>query len=708
MSRRGPDEQTIYDDGYLSFVFRRLSIVDVEHGTQPIWNEDESLFVCVNGEIYNHRELREELGGKHRFRTQSDSEAVLHLYEELGVDCFKKLNGMFAVILYCAKSRRLILARDRLGIKPLYWTRTENGLIFASELKALLLHPDCPRELNWRDLDLPMEQQKQKISSYVQGVHHLQAGSHLSVSPDGEISGDTYWSLDQYICHEDAQFDPQKAIADYEQLIADSTTKRLMSDVPVGLYLSGGIDSSLLAAIASRTNKNLHCFTVVEETTVASGDAPQAEIVANQLGLPLYGARLDVKEIAANFSLRDFERMVMMIESPRFDPEWIFKCQLHRFAKKEVPGLKVVLLGQGADEFAGGYSNRAGSNFADWKDYLDSEVSKDIHFYFAYEKEIPGHLNDKINLSHFDKDMDSKSMDYHEKMLLLVSQMQHFNLWHEDRSSSFYGLEARVPYLDHRLAELMASIPDQHLESMFWDKAIVRDVLAKALPEYPKNRKKVPFIASESHSSIDDFAVMVAKQIYPSFRMLYQDMMEHPLFRSDALDDLYDTVVSDNNDSIFRAWELLAMMSIAVFERFCQHPQVFLDIVEESEGPVCERLSEDEMGRLEELYPRQIVNVQQWAISSTFQIPKKVELLSSLRTNGELTQVFLHSNGQVAKTLTIPNEDYWVVEMLSRVANHQGEPGSVSFWSGEMKVEPQQLVEALEYLTNKGFLERTA
>ena len=370
LSRRGPDEQTVFDDGHLSFVFRRLSIVDVENGSQPIWNEDDSMLISVNGEIYNHQLIRDQLQSQHHFSTQSDSEAVLHLFEEDGMECFSKLNGMFAVMLYDTKTHCLTLARDRLGIKPLYWAKTETGFIFASELKALLLHPDCPREINWRELDLDVMQQKRPVSTYLRDVHHLTAGSYLSVTSSGELSSQVYWKLDDHFQHEDGQFDPEQAHAKYEELLVDSTIKRLMSDVPVGLYLSGGpeqahakyeellvdstikrlmsdvpvglylsggIDSSLLAGIAARSKKDLHCFTVVESTTVASGDAPQAIKVAEKLGVPLYAAHYDSIEIAQNFTLRDFERMIVMIESPRFNPEWLFKSELHRFAKTAGP-----------------------------------------------------------------------------------------------------------------------------------------------------------------------------------------------------------------------------------------------------------------------------------------------------------------------------------------------------------------------------------
>ena len=707
LSRRGPDEQTTYDDGYLSFVFRRLSIVDVENGSQPIWNEDDSMFISVNGEIYNHQLIRDQLQPKHQFSTQSDSEAVLHLFEEDGTECFSQLNGMFAVMLYDTKTQCITLARDRLGIKPLYWAKTEDGFIFASELKALLLHPDCPREVNWRELDLRVTQQKRQVSTYLKDVHHLDAGSILSISNSGELSPQVYWTLDEHFRHEDDTFDAEQASDEYERLITDSTIKRLMSDVPVGLFLSGGIDSSLLAAIAAKSKKDLHCFTVVENTTVASGDAPQAVKVAEELGVPLYAAHFDYSEIAQNFTLRDLERMIVMIESPRFNPEWFFKSELHRFAKQQVPDLKVVLLGQGADEFAGGYSNRAGSNYEDWNDYLSREVAEDIRLHFGYEKGIADDLSELINLKHFDHDLDSRAMDYHEKMLLHVYQMQHFNLWHEDRSSSFNGVEARVPFLDHRLIEFLAGIPDSNLGHMFWDKAVVRQALVNNMDTYPQDREKVGFISTEHHSTIDKMVLMMATNIYSAFRVLYLEMEDQPLFLENKLDELYEVAQGGNNESILYAWKLMTMMSLAVFEKFCRNPQVYLNFVNEVDRPLCRRLSQNELSRLDELYPQETVGRQQWTLSSTFRIPERVRLLSGLDTDNQSTDLYLYMNGYINKTLTIPHKDIWVVDMLGRMANQNEGATDVQHWSNEMKTKPDILVDALNYLIDQGFLERT-
>ena len=339
---------------------------------------------------------------------------------------------------------------------------------------------------------------------------------------------------------------------------------------------------------------------------------------------------------------------------------------------------------------------------------MSNEVAEDVRLHFGFEKGIPDELSDMINLKHFDHRLDSRAMDYHEKMLLHVYQMQHFNLWHEDRSSSFYGLEARVPFLDHRLVEFLAGVPDPSLEQMFWDKAVVREALANCLEEYPEDREKVGFISTIHHTTIDTMVLTMATNIYSSFRMLYLTMEEQPLFLDSKLDEIYELIQVGNNESIIYAWKLMAMMSLAVFEKFCRNPQVYLDFVHEDERPVCRRLTADELGRLDELYPQETPGSQQWTLSSTFKIPGSVRLLTGLDKDDQSTDIYLHMNGQVAKTLTIPHKDIWVVDMLGRMANQSDGPGDVQYWSNEMQTNPENLVDALNYLAGQGFIERTA
>ncbi|KAA3640000.1 MAG: asparagine synthase (glutamine-hydrolyzing), partial [Proteobacteria bacterium] len=569
---RGPDEQNIYQDDVLSFVFRRLSIVDLKGGSQPIWNEDESIFVSVNGEIYNHIALRKQLPGQHRFRTDSDSEIVLHLYEAFGVDVFSMLNGMFSLVIWDKNKQQLVMARDRLGIKPLYYSLNDDRLIFGSELKALLVHPDCPRVLKWSDLEQVGVQQKSEVSSYIEGVLHFPAGHYATWQPDKPLSFQSYWNIaDSFNRGEDL------SVADienrYDELLEDAVQKRLMADVPVGLFLSGGIDSSLIAALLAKHNANVHCFTVVEKSTYQSGDVENAKKVTESMGLPFYPVLFDLKDMAQQFQLADLECMVGLIESPRFDPEWFFKSELHRTAKTEVPDIKVMLLGQGADEFAGGYSKYLGSEWRHWDDYILHDVKPSLKSHEQENKRVPDRFIQGLR----DKDFIDKSISpYQQKMKALTYQLQYFNLWHEDRSSAYHGIESRVPFLDHRLVELLASVPEKHHQTLFWDKKLVRNTLRKHLADYPGDHKKVPFFVTDKRNSIQKFIIDITKNIYPTFITEYVNQSKS-LFEKEDMDDLYLRLSKYNQQSEMAAWYLLERMSITICQEFCQNTKQFLD-----------------------------------------------------------------------------------------------------------------------------------
>ena len=298
---RGPDEESIYQDDQLSLVFRRLAIVDLNGGSQPIWNDSKDVFVVVNGEIYNHIELRELLDESTIFSSQSDSEIILHLYLKFGTKVFERLNGMFSIVIWDTRLKKLTIARDRLGIKPLYYTHINGGLLFASELKALLVHPDCPRDLNWQDLQHVGLQDKQEVSTYVQNVYHFPSGHYLECSKDSKNAPQAYWGIERHL-KQNIERSDDDVINLYEDLLSDSIKKRLMADVPVGIFLSGGIDSSLITAIAANHNKNIHCFTVVEKATYESGDVENARKMARSLGVNFYPILFDLDEILEKFN----------------------------------------------------------------------------------------------------------------------------------------------------------------------------------------------------------------------------------------------------------------------------------------------------------------------------------------------------------------------------------------------------------------------
>lgn len=565
LARRGPDDEQFYDDGILSFVFRRLSIVDLDTGQQPIWNEDQTIFVAVNGEIYNHLELRSQLREPHNFRTQSDAEIVLHLYEERGIDAIHQLNGMFAIVLWDSHQQKLILARDRLGIKPLYYCFKDDVLLFGSELKSLLMHPDCPRDVDLQQLEQTNVQQQAVVPSYIKHVYHLPAGHYLQFARGEPVHPVAYWSIHEHFGADNSDITADDFTRQYHTLLQDSVHKRLMSDVPVGIFLSGGIDSSLICALAAKQRVKLHCFTVVDRSTCQAGDAQQAQLVANKLGFPFHPVHYDADALLdqIGFNLNYFEYLISVMDSPRFDPEWFYKHELYRYARTRIPELKVILLGQGADEFAGGYSARLDRPHNSWQHYLNDEVKPEL---------IQLQNEDRRTILPADY---NKLSPYQQKMLRLSWQLQHFNLWHEDRVSSSQSIEARVPFLDHRLVELLASVPPRLHAELFWDKHIVRSALEHTLPEYPRNKKKVGFMFTDDLRPVIRLAQSILHRIYPEFCERYLHVPD-AIYNHIQLEQLYNSVSSnDISSSATAVWQLLNCISISVFREQCRNPQPF-------------------------------------------------------------------------------------------------------------------------------------
>ncbi len=480
LARRGPDDEQFLDDAHMSLVFRRLSIVDLPGGRQPIWNEDHTICVCVNGEIYNHLQLRNTLRNDHEFRTRSDSEIVLHLYEELGEGAVRHLIGKYALVVWDAAKKRVLFARDRLGIKPLYLVPSNDGLIFGSELKALLCHPRCPRTICLSDLQLGYGR-PERVPTFVTGVDFLPAG-HFATYDGTGLRLTRYWSLDE-VAPQDGETESY-FVDRYRECLSAAVRDRLMSDVPIGAFLSGGIDSATVVAVAKAHGQVPACFTAVTRTTANNGDAAGALETARVIDVPLRQVLLDEERLPEqlDLSLPALESYVWMMESPRFDVEWLYKVQLHRAAKAHDPNMKVILLGQGADEFAGGYSDMSTHPRGRWVEYLNRDLAPEQNVRAGVPTELAGLLRPDTPGSILRREMENR---------LWMLQFQ--NLWHEDRSSAVAGMESRIPFLDHRLVELLASVPERLHEALFWQKRIVRLAARTWLPESITNRTKTGF-----------------------------------------------------------------------------------------------------------------------------------------------------------------------------------------------------------------------
>lgn len=346
LRHRGPDQFGIYLDDHVALGSARLSIVDLEGGQQPIGNEDGTLWIVYNGEVFNHPELRAELESRgHRFATHTDTEVIVHLYEEFGPACLDKLNGQFAFALWDTRRRALFLARDRLGVRPLFYAQAGGRLLFASEIKALFSDASVARELD-------AEGVRQVFSFWApvaprtcfRGIHELPPGCYLELR-EGAPRVASYWTLAfESSCRDDMP----AAVEEFRSLLTDAVSVRLRADVPVGAYLSGGLDSSAIASIIRRLDRGpLDTFSI-------SFTDPQFDESEHQLSMARFlGTTHQVVHATHEDIGRVFPDVVWHTEAAltRTAPAPMFL--LSQLVRDQ--GYKVVLTGEGADEFLGGY-----------------------------------------------------------------------------------------------------------------------------------------------------------------------------------------------------------------------------------------------------------------------------------------------------------------------------------------------------------------
>jgi asparagine synthase (glutamine-hydrolysing) len=351
IAHRGPDGRGVYLDRNVGLGHCRLSIIDVAGGGQPMANEDETVWIVFNGEIYNFQSLRRDLLVRgHLFRSRTDTEVILHLYEEYGVECVKHLRGMFAFAIWDAKRRRLFVARDRVGIKPLYYCRTKDALYFASELKAIIADPAVSREVCAPAI-------RQFLSFFYvpgentlfQSVKKLLPGHYL-VAEDGKVSISRYWDLQFTRERWGESFD--EAAEELRELLGTTVRDHMIADVPVGVLLSGGVDSSAVLSFAvQRTDKKVKTFTVGFDGSNVVDERPYARLTAEQFGAEHYEISITPEDFW-NF----LPAYVWHMEEPVCEPPAVALYYVSKLAREHV---KVLLSGEGGDEAFAGYPNYA-------------------------------------------------------------------------------------------------------------------------------------------------------------------------------------------------------------------------------------------------------------------------------------------------------------------------------------------------------------
>jgi asparagine synthase (glutamine-hydrolysing) len=530
LRHRGPDGEGLWVEGPVGLGHRRLSIVDVAAGHQPMTNEDESVWITYNGEIYNHAELRPELLAKgHRYRTRSDTETIVHLYEEEGERCVERLRGMFAFAIWDRRQGRLLLARDRLGIKPLYYALTEDELLFASEIKAILAA--WAGRPTFNEAILPEFLATGFVSdeeTFFRGIRKLLPGRTLSWSPGEGIQPRRYWRLPGVIDHTGARL---SQLADEVRDRLEATVEsHLMSDVPLGLFLSGGIDSSGLAALMARmVNEPIRTFSVGFDEPGAD-ERGYARLAARSVG----AQHREVVASPGEF-WRTLPQLVWHEDEPIAFPSSVALFFVSRLAREHV---KVVLTGEGADELFLGYNRYrltawnewlggpyravmprrfrdpvsrlarrlparlrryAGRSFLAVKDGGPRELFYDNFAVFP-ERLQPDLLADPGLLAARDP-YAAGLRCYGEAPGGTLTRMSHADLqtylvellMKQDQMSMAASVESRVPFLDHEFVERIVTIPAEFKLRGWRTKAVLRAALRDLVPPEILTRRKMGF-----------------------------------------------------------------------------------------------------------------------------------------------------------------------------------------------------------------------
>ena len=347
MRHRGPNDEGYYVNGQIGLGHRRLSIIDLNSGKQPISNEDGTVWIVFNGEIYNYQALRASLSEKgHKFKTDSDTEVIVHAYEEFGEDCVAELRGMFAFAVWDDKDKTLFITRDRVGIKPLYYFLNNYQIIFASEMKAILQDNSVPREVDPQIIDrfltyyyVPGEE------TTLRGIRKLSPGHYL-IARDGKVQIRQYWDL--HFSQDNGHGSLKQASGELLDILKESVRLHMISDVPVGFLLSGGVDSTAMLSLSvHETDKDLSTFTIGFDGHDFADERPYARLAAKRFGTKHYDMTMSAQDFLAFLP-----KYVWHMEEPVCEPPAIALYYVSKLAAEHV---KVLISGEGGDEAFAGY-----------------------------------------------------------------------------------------------------------------------------------------------------------------------------------------------------------------------------------------------------------------------------------------------------------------------------------------------------------------
>ncbi len=588
IQHRGPDDDRIFIKDNVGLGHRRLAIIDLSSGQQPMSNSDESIWIIFNGEIYNYQDIKKDLVGKYEFKTNSDTEVIIHLYEEKGVECLKYLRGQFSFAIYDFRKKRLFAARDHLGQKPFYYWHNENNFAFSSEIKGILaLKP----ELKQMDVNALYEYLTVRIitppRSMFKEIRKLPP-AHYILFENGKVKIERYWSLN-YEPKLNGDFNAVTEML--EEQIKESVKYHLVSDVPVGAFLSGGLDSSIVVAIMSQ-------ITDVPVKTF-SGDVPYknfSEITYSRMVANKYKTENNELRFIPSL-IKTLPEIVWHLDEPS-DSLSIAMYYISELARKHV---KVVLGGDGGDELFGGYDRYYGNLYASYYALIPSSVRKNIlgkfleklpegfwyqslshklkwihqisfynggerysrslsYFYFSngyfeklFSEKYKGYLSafdpEESIKTYFDSDNANELID---KMLYSDSmiRMPDHPVMILDRMTMAHGLESRAPFLDHKLTEFSAKIPSRYKIKGTKRRLIEIEIAKKYLPEELIFRKKQGFASPITYLLADEYTLLFNKFLKSS------RLVEENILQGETINKLLSEHLEKKSDHGQRLWLL--------------------------------------------------------------------------------------------------------------------------------------------------------
>lgn len=572
ISHRGPDDSGVHVDSFVSLGHRRLSIIDLsKNGHQPMYNENRRIAVVFNGEIWNYAYIKEELERNgHKFRSQSDTEIIVHGYEEYGEDIFEKMDGMFAIALWDMRKKKLILARDKIGKKPLYYYFRGGKLIFASEIKAILEHK-IERKINKQCLADFLELRfSPNEETMFDGIRKVMPGSFM-VYQDKKIKNIKYWNLPEF----KEIFKPE--VSKSEELITEAVRKRMISDVPIGVFLSGGLDSSSIVAYMSKFASNIKTFSIGFGDN--TDETKYARIIAEKYGTEHNEIKLDMNSLSA------LPKIVWHFDEPLADPAAL---PTYLLCEKVSQKVKVALSGEGGDEVFGGYDT---FNYIDKIKSLKryplflrknvlAKMAKLSSGLFRYPKKQILALASEIlecsedekkaykKLFYFPFDKESKKMiitgegklDLESPVDLILKEAvdiyegtmrYYFEEWlpndllmKADKMSMAHGLEIRTPFLDVRLIEYYAGISYKNKKN----RKLFRETIKDKIPDEIMRRRKQGFTLPLSNWTRN-------KEFIEKIRPYIADLAKRKILNEKELKKIVDNPTDFRNDH--KLWVLL-------------------------------------------------------------------------------------------------------------------------------------------------------